>query len=71
MYLKAGKALGLDMKDIIVVEDACAGIQAAKASGAGLSVGICPYGKDKFVGAEFADLLITDFTELDFSLFDF
>ena len=71
LYLKAGKALGLDMKDIIVVEDACAGIQAAKASGAGLSVGICPYGKDKFVGAEFADLLITDFTELDFSLFDF
>ena len=71
LYLKAGKALGLDMKDIIVVEDACAGFQAAKASGAGLSVGICPYGKDKFVGAEFADLLITDFTELDFSLFDF
>ena len=69
-YLKAGKALGVDMKDLIIVEDAHAGIQAAKASGAGLSVGICPYGKEKFVGAEYADLLITDFTELDFSLFE-
>lgn len=70
LYLNAGKALGVDMKDLIIVEDAHAGIQAAKASGAGLSVGICPYGKEKFVGAEYADLLITDFTELDFTLFE-
>lgn len=70
LYLKAGKILGIDMKDLIIVEDACSGIQAAKASGAGLSIGICPNGKDNFVGAEYADLLITDFTELNFSLFD-
>lgn len=71
LYLKAGEKLGVDMKDLIIVEDACAGVQAAKASGAGLVVGICPYGKDTFVGAEYTDLLITDFTELDFSLFEY
>ena len=71
LYLKAGAKLGVDMKDLIIVEDACAGVQAARASGAGLVVGICPDGKDKFVGAEYADLLIEDFTELDFSLFEY
>ena len=71
LYLKAGAKLGVDMKDLIIVEDACAGVQAARASGAGLVVGICPDGKDKFVGAEYTDLLIKDFTELDFSLFEY
>lgn len=70
LYLKAGAKLGLDMKDIIIVEDACAGAQAARSAGAGLVVGICPYGKDKFIGAEYTDILITDFTELPFSYFD-
>lgn len=70
LYLKAGERLGEDMKDLIIVEDACAGVQAARASGAGLVVGICPDGKEKFVGAEYTDLLIEDFTELDFSLFE-
>ena len=70
LYLKAGERLGEDMKDLIIVEDACAGVQAAWASGAGLVVGICPDGKEKFVGAEYTDLLIEDFTELDFSLFE-
>ena len=70
LYLKAGEKLGVDMKDLIIVEDACAGVRAAKASGAGLVVGICPDGKDKFVGTEYTDLLIEDFTELDFSLFE-
>ncbi|MBO5231636.1 MAG: HAD family phosphatase [Clostridia bacterium] len=71
LYLKAGAKLSVDMKDLIIVEDACAGVQAARASGAGLVVGICPDGKDKFVGAEYTDLLIKDFTELDFSLFEY
>ena len=71
LYLKAGAKLGVDMKDLIIVEDACSGVKAARASGAGLVVGICPDGKDKFVGAEYTDLLITDFTELDFSLFEY
>lgn len=70
LYLKAGEKLGLDMKDLIIVEDACAGVQAAASSGAGLVVGICPDGKEKFVGTRYTDLLIEDFTELPFSLFE-
>lgn len=70
LYLKAGSRLGIAMKDLIIVEDACSGVQAAKASGAGLVVGICPDGKDKFVGKEYTDILINDFTELPFSYFD-
>ena len=70
LYLKAGEKLNIPMKDLIIVEDACAGVQAAKASGAGLVVGICPDGKDKFVGKEFTDILINDFTELPFSYFE-
>lgn len=70
LYLKAGERLGVPMKDLIIVEDACAGVQAARASGAGLVVGICPDGKDKFVGKEYTDILITDFTELPFSYFE-
>lgn len=70
LYLKAGEKLGVPMKDLIIVEDACAGVKAAKASGAGLVIGICPDGKDKFVGKEYTDLLIKDFTELPFSYFE-
>lgn len=70
LYLKAGKKLGVPMRDLIIVEDACAGVQAARASGAGLVVGICPNGKENFVGKEYTDLLITDFTELPFSYFE-
>lgn len=70
IYLKAGRLLSVDMSELIVVEDASAGVRAAKAAGAGLVVGICPDGKDKFVGKEFTDLLINDFTELELSLFE-
>lgn len=70
LYLKAGAKLGIDMKDLVIVEDACAGVQAARASGAGMVVGICPDGKEKFVGAEYTDLLINDFTELSFDIFE-
>ena len=69
LYLKAGERLGVTMKDIIIVEDANSGVQAARAAGAGLVVGIAPYGKDQFVGKEYTDLLITDFTELSRSYF--
>lgn len=70
LYIKAGQKLGISMKDLIIVEDACSGVMAARASGAGLVVGICPDGKDKFVGKEYTDILINDFTELSTSLFD-
>ncbi len=64
LYLKAGKSLGIDMKDIAIVEDANAGILAAKSSGAGKVIGIAPYGEDKFLGAENTDFIIQNFYEL-------
>ncbi len=70
LYLKAGARLGLPMKDLIVVEDAYSGVKAAKTAGAGMVIGICPDGKEHFVGTEYTDLVITDFTELDFGLFE-
>ncbi len=69
IYLKAGARLGVPMKDIIVIEDAVNGLIAARDAGAGLVVGIAPYGVEKFAGAGFCDLIIKDFTELPRSLF--
>ncbi len=70
IYLKTGKLLGLNMSDVIIVEDSASGVQSAKAAGAGMVVGIAPYGKEKFVGTEYTDLIISDFTELDRELFE-
>lgn len=70
LYLKAGKILNLPMEDIIIVEDACAGVKAAKNAGAGLVVGIAPYGEEMFVGKEYTDILIKDFTVFDRNLFE-
>lgn len=69
IYLKTGKLLGLNMSDVIIVEDSASGVQSAKAAGAGMVVGIAPYGKEKFVGTEYTDLIVSDFTELDRTFF--
>lgn len=69
IYLKTGAHIGVPMEDLIVVEDAHAGLLAARRAGAGLVVGIAPYGKEKFVGTDLSDLIIKDFTELPTSLF--
>ena len=54
------------MSELITVEDYRSGAMACKAAGAGMVVGICPRGRDKFVGKEYTDRVITDFTELDY-----
>ncbi len=66
IYLRAAEKLGIDPQDLIMVEDSASGAKACKASGSGLVVGICPRGKEKFVGKENTDMVITDFTELDY-----
>ena len=70
IYIKAGKLIDIPMKDLIIFEDANAGVQAAKSAGAGLVIGVAPYGKDEFVGKEYTDLIISDFTEFDFNLLE-
>lgn len=66
LYLKAAEKLGIDPKELVTVEDANSGARACKAAGSGLVVGICPRGKENFRGKEIVDLVITDFTELDY-----
>lgn len=66
LYLKAAEKLGVDIGSLITVEDSRSGAMACKAAGAGMVVGICPRGKEKFIGKEYTDLVITDFTELDY-----
>ncbi len=66
IYLRAADKLGIGADDLITVEDSASGAKACKASGSPLVIGICPRGKEKFVGAENTDMVITDFTELDY-----
>lgn len=67
IFLRAGKMLGLPMSEIITVEDSYSGVQACRAAGAGLVVGICPRGREFFRGKEFCDSVIKDFTELEYT----
>ena len=66
IYLRAADKLGIGADELITVEDSASGAKACKASGSPLVIGICPRGKEKFVGAENTDMVITDFTELDY-----
>ena len=66
LYLKAAAMLGLDPSDVVTVEDSYSGALACKAAGSGMVIGICPRGKELFRGRENTDLVITDFTELDY-----
>ncbi len=66
IYLRAAAKLGIDASCLITVEDSASGAKACKAAGSPLVVGVCPRGKEKFVGAENTDMVITDFTELDY-----
>lgn len=70
LYLKAAEKLSIDISELITVEDSYSGAQACKNAGAGMVIGICPRGKEIFRGKEYTDMVITDFTELDYkSLF--
>lgn len=69
IYLKTGELLNIDMSDLVIVEDSASGVQAARSAGAGLVVGIAPYGKENFVGKEYTDLIISDFNELSKEIF--
>ena len=66
IYLRAGERLGIPMQNLITVEDSLSGAMACKASNAGLVVGICPRGKENFLGKEHTDMVITDFTQFPY-----
>lgn len=65
IFLKAAKAIKLDVKDCIVFEDALAGVQAAKAGGF-ICVGINRHQKDE--NYREADLVVTDLGEVNYEI---
>lgn len=70
IYLKAAKMLNLAPEDCIVVEDAIAGIEAAKSAGIGKIIAIVPEEKRGFFeNYEGVSGVISDFTEFDRTVF--
>ncbi len=63
-FLRAAELLGVHPSDAIVVEDAVAGVQAARAGGFGLVVGVDRDGQADGLAASGADLVLTDLTDL-------
>ncbi|WP_448072947.1 beta-phosphoglucomutase family hydrolase [Georgenia yuyongxinii] len=65
MFLRAAELLGVDPARAAVVEDAVSGVQAARAGGFGLVVGVDRVGRREALEAAGADVVLTDVAELD------
>jgi beta-phosphoglucomutase family hydrolase len=63
-FLEAARMLGVSPARAVVVEDAIAGVQAARAGGFGLVVGVDRGGSSDALRAEGADVVVTDLAEL-------
>jgi beta-phosphoglucomutase family hydrolase len=63
-FLEAARMLGVSPARAVVVEDAIAGIQAARAGSFGLVVGVDRGGSTDALRAEGADMVVTDLAEL-------
>jgi beta-phosphoglucomutase family hydrolase len=63
-FLEAARMLGVSPARAVVVEDALAGVQAGRAGGFGLVVGVDPEGSGDALRAEGADMVVTDLGEL-------
>jgi len=63
-FLAAAKELGVDPKRAVVVEDAIAGVEAGRAGGFGLIIGIARRGQIKELKEAGADVVVTDLFEL-------
>lgn len=65
MFLRAAEVLGADPARMAVVEDAVAGVRAARAGGFGLVVGADRAGDRGALEAAGADIVVADVSELD------
>jgi len=65
MFLRAAELLGADPARMAVVEDAVAGVRAARAGGFGLVVGADRAGDRGALEAAGADIVVADVSELD------
>jgi beta-phosphoglucomutase family hydrolase len=63
-FLKAAQMLGVSPARAVVVEDALAGVQAGRAGGFGLVVGVDREGGGDALRAHGADVVVTDLAEL-------
>lgn len=70
LYLRAAAALGLSPGELVMVEDSISGLKGITNAGAGLRVGISPTGREGFDGAEYTDLIISDYGQLDRGLWE-
>ena len=66
IYLRAGEMLNIPMENLITVEDSISGVCACRSAGSGLVVGISPRGTENFLGKEYTDIIINNFTELPY-----
>jgi trehalose-phosphatase len=65
MFLRAAEALGVAPQRALVVEDAIAGVQAGKAGGFGLVVGVARASAGEDLQSHGADMVIHDLRKLD------
>jgi len=63
-FLEAARELGADAKRTVVVEDAISGVQAGRAGGFGLVIGIARHDEPGVLLAEGADVVVSDLGEL-------
>jgi beta-phosphoglucomutase-like phosphatase (HAD superfamily) len=63
-YLAGARALGLEPAEAAVFEDALAGVEAGRAGGFGLVVGVDRVGQADALRAHGADVVVTDLAEL-------
>jgi trehalose 6-phosphate phosphatase len=64
IFLEAASRLGVAPKEAIVVEDALSGVEAGRAGGFGLVIGINRSGKNPELGSHGADVVVSDLSEL-------
>lgn len=63
-FLAAAKELGVEPKRAVVIEDAIAGVQAGRAGGFGLVIGVDRKGDPQVLSTNGADIVVTDLAEL-------
>ncbi|MGF0319150.1 beta-phosphoglucomutase family hydrolase [Nocardia fluminea] len=64
MFLEAARRLAFDPNEIVVLEDATAGVQAADIGGFGLVIGVDRTGSGAALNSAGADVVVTDLADL-------
>jgi len=63
-FLEAARQLGVEPQRAVVIEDAFSGVQAGRAGGFGLVIGVARHGEDEALRRHGADIVVTDLAEL-------